>query len=96
MSAEPAADLLAIDTSNFRKHTHANPIQRRLIDRFHHRLAARIAELQPSTFLDAGCGEGFVAAMLQRQLPGLHITGFDFNPSVGRRCAAAWFPAQRS
>jgi SAM-dependent methyltransferase len=88
VSAKTSADFLAVDTSNFRKHTHANPVQRWLIDRFHHCIAARIAELRPDTFLDAGCGEGFVAAMLHRQLPGVKITGFDFNPvsvDVARR-----------
>ncbi len=69
-----------IDTSNFRKHTHANPVQRRLIDRFHRVIMAKIAELAPSSFLDAGCGEGFVAEILLRQMPGLNLTGFDFNP----------------
>lgn len=70
----------ALDTSNYLKHTHANPVQRRLIDRFHHVITAKIAELRPSSFLDAGCGEGFVAEILTRQMPGLQLTGFDFNP----------------
>jgi len=70
----------AIDTSNYKKHTHANPVQRRLIDRFHRTIMAKIAQLAPATFLDAGCGEGFVAEILLRQLPGLKLTGFDFNP----------------
>jgi 2-polyprenyl-3-methyl-5-hydroxy-6-metoxy-1,4-benzoquinol methylase len=68
-----------LDTSNYLKHTHANPVQRRLIDRFHRVIAAKIAELAPTSFLDAGCGEGFVADILLRQLPGLTLTGFDFN-----------------
>lgn len=70
----------AIDTSNYIKHTHANPVQRRLIDRFHRVIMAKIGELAPSSFLDAGCGEGFVADILLRQMPGLKLTGFDFNP----------------
>jgi ubiquinone/menaquinone biosynthesis C-methylase UbiE len=74
-----AAQIPGIDTSNYRKHTHANPIQRRLIDRFHHVIMAKIAELAPNSFLDAGCGEGFVAEILLRQMPGLKLTGFDFN-----------------
>jgi 2-polyprenyl-3-methyl-5-hydroxy-6-metoxy-1,4-benzoquinol methylase len=73
----------AEDTSNFAKHTNSNPLQRRLIDRFHHLLMAKIGELAPVTFLDAGCGEGFVTEILIRQFPGLEVTGFDFNaPSV--------------
>ena len=69
----------AIDTSNYRKHTHANPVQKRLIDRFHRVVMAKIGQLAPETFLDAGCGEGFVAEILLRQMPGLILTGFDFN-----------------
>jgi 2-polyprenyl-3-methyl-5-hydroxy-6-metoxy-1,4-benzoquinol methylase len=72
----------AIDTSNYRKHTHGNPIQRKLIDRFHRSILAKIADLAPATFLDAGCGEGFVAELLLRQMPGLELTGFDFNPDA--------------
>jgi 2-polyprenyl-3-methyl-5-hydroxy-6-metoxy-1,4-benzoquinol methylase len=73
----------AEDTSNFHKHTHSNPVQRRLIDRFHHVLMAKIGELAPASFLDAGCGEGFVTEILIRQFPGTVVTGFDFNaPSV--------------
>lgn len=72
--------MTTVDTSNFHKHTHTNPIQRQLIDRFHRVIVGKIAELSPSSFLDAGCGEGFVAEILLRQLPGLRLTGFDFNP----------------
>ncbi|HKG24202.1 MAG TPA: class I SAM-dependent methyltransferase, partial [Thermomicrobiales bacterium] len=76
------APTVAIDTSNYLKHTHANPIQRRLIDRFHRIIVRKIAGLAPASFLDAGCGEGFVAEILLRQLPGLQLTGFDFNPAA--------------
>jgi ubiquinone/menaquinone biosynthesis C-methylase UbiE len=78
-----APNAAAEDTSNFAKHMHGNPIQRRLIDRFHHVLMAKLGELAPESFLDAGCGEGFVAQIISQQFPGLAITGFDFNePSV--------------
>lgn len=69
----------AIDTSNYRKHTHANPVQRRLIERFHRVIMGKIGELAPESFLDAGCGEGFVAELMLKQFPGLKLTGFDFN-----------------
>lgn len=82
MTAAQGATSTAIETSNYRKHTSTNPIQRRLIDRFHRLLVAKIEELAPATFLDAGCGEGFVADILVRKLPGLKITGFDFNPAA--------------
>ncbi len=68
-----------VDTSNYRKHTSDNALQRMLIDRFHDRVTTIITELQPATVLDAGCGEGFVADILQKALPETHITGFDVN-----------------
>ena len=71
----------ALDTSNYIKHTHSNPIQRRLIDRFHAVILEKVAELNPSSFLDAGCGEGFVADLILQQQPDVKLTGFDFNPS---------------
>ena len=69
-----------IDTSNYLKHTNSNPIQRKLIDRFHQAIAARVLETAPGSFLDAGCGEGFVSQYLLERSPGLEITGFDWNP----------------
>lgn len=66
-----------VDTSNFRKHTSDNPVQRKLIDRFHSKITGIISELAPSTLLDAGCGEGFVTDILQTELPNAKFTGFD-------------------
>ena len=82
----PAADGYA--ASNFRKHTARNPVQRWLIGRFHRTLAERIAALEPESFLDAGCGEGFVARVLRRRLPDLALTGCDLSPSAARLAAA--------
>lgn len=74
---EPTVD---VDTSNYRKHTSDNPVQRRLIDRFHDKIEGIITDLQPRTLLDAGCGEGFVDELLLRVMPDLEITGFDVLP----------------
>jgi len=83
-----SATIAPVDTSNYHKHTHANPVQRHLIDRFHKVIVAKIAALSPSSFLDAGCGEGFVAEILLRQMPGLRLTGFDFNEESVRAAQA--------
>lgn len=69
-----------VDTSNYRKHTSENPIQRKLIDRFHKRVTDIVINLQPTTLLDAGCGEGFVIDIFQTSMPGLDIAGFDVLP----------------
>lgn len=65
------------DTSNYRKHTSENALQRRLIDRFHAKLALIVTGLAPDTMLDAGCGEGFVADVFLKAMPDVKITGFD-------------------
>lgn len=81
MNVNPSNSATAtLDTSNYRKHTHANPVQKKLIDRFHQVIIGKIGELAPETFLDAGCGEGFVSEHLLRSAPGLSIVGFDWNP----------------
>ena len=85
MTQSPPA---GIDTSNYLKHTHPNPMQRKLIDRFHQTIALKIASTAPLSFLDAGCGEGFVSHYLQERFPGLEITGFDFNPDSVAMAAA--------
>ncbi len=66
-----------VDTSNYRKHMSDNPVQRRLIDRFHQKITRIVQDLQPETLLDAGCGEGFVADIFLKAMPEANITGFD-------------------
>lgn len=87
----PRSNVVADDyaASNFRKHTARNPIQRLLIGRFHRMLGDRVADLAPESFLDAGCGEGFVARTLAERLPGLRLAGLDFNPAAARLATGA-------
>jgi ubiquinone/menaquinone biosynthesis C-methylase UbiE len=66
-------------SSNYRKHTATNPLQRALIDRFHQRIVREIIALHPGSVLDAGCGEGFVARRVLAALPGLALTGCDVS-----------------
>lgn len=73
----PYSGAIDVDTSNYRKHMSENPIQRRLIDRFHAKITGIVTELQPATILDAGCGEGFVDDILFKAMPSVAITGFD-------------------
>lgn len=70
----------SVDTSNYRKHTSSSKLQRALIDRFHTSIATIVAELEPTTLLDCGCGEGFVDEVLLTAIPALQITGFDVLP----------------
>lgn len=70
----------SVDTSNFRKHTSDNPLQRALIDRFHEKIAGIVKQLAPATLLDCGCGEGFVSEIFLTEMPAVQITGFDVLP----------------
>jgi len=66
-------------SSNYRKHTAGNPLQRALIDRFHRRIVSEVVAFAPGSFLDAGCGEGFVARRMLEALPDLELTGCDLS-----------------
>lgn len=46
-------------SSNFRKHTSSNPLQRWLLQRFHGAARELLAQTDAHHILDAGCGEGF-------------------------------------
>ena len=76
-------------SSNYRKHTAANPLQRVLIDRFHRKLVAEVVALSPRTFLDAGCGEGFVARRIISALPEIALTGCDVSTDALEIAATA-------
>ena len=81
-------------SSNYRKHTAANPLQRALIDRFHRKIIAEVVALSPQTFLDAGCGEGFVARRIIDALPDIALTGCDVS-GVALEIAASTNPEAR-
>ena len=85
MSLEARSQL----SSNFRKHTAANPLQRALIDRFHRRIIGEVVALSPRTFLDAGCGEGFVARRIIDAVPGIALTGCDVSGAALQIAAGA-------
>jgi SAM-dependent methyltransferase len=66
-------------SSNYRKHTAGNPLQRVLIERFHDKIVTEVMALSPRTFLDAGCGEGFVARRIIGDVPDIALTGCDVS-----------------
>lgn len=69
-----------IDTSNYRKFQTRNPVARWLIARFYNRLSDIVRSIQPSSVLDAGCGEGETIDRLGKLLPD-SVVGFDVNPA---------------
>jgi ubiquinone/menaquinone biosynthesis C-methylase UbiE len=76
-------------SSNYRKHTAANPLQRLLIDRFHRKILTEVTALSPQTVLDAGCGEGFVARRIIDAVPGITLTGCDVSGAALEIAASA-------
>ncbi len=76
-------------SSNYRKHTAANPLQRVLIDRFHRKVVAEVVALAPQTFLDVGCGEGFVARRIIEAVPGVELSGCDVSVAALEMAADA-------
>lgn len=69
-----------VDTSNYKKHTSDNPVQRALIDRFHGKITDVVKSLEPTSLLDCGCGEGFVAEIFLSEMQELQLSGFDVLP----------------
>ena len=56
-----------------------------VVDSFMARALANISAM--ARILDAGCGEGFVTAMLRSRLPNLELTGFDVDLDIGNSCS---------
>ncbi len=68
------------ESSNYKKHTTANPLRRALINSFHKKLGEGILELESKSVLDIGCGEGFVITYLKNILPKTCFYGIDISP----------------
>jgi 2-polyprenyl-3-methyl-5-hydroxy-6-metoxy-1,4-benzoquinol methylase len=91
MSRSSAASDHPPDTTNYEKFQTRNPLARFLFDRFYGALECMVAELQPESLLDAGCGEGETLERLREFLP-RDVHGFDNNPACVK-FAAARLPA---
>lgn len=68
-------------SSNLRKHTNPNPVQRWLLDRFHHTAAGLLAQTDAKSALDAGCGEGFAMRQVLAH-SGASVVGLDGSPGA--------------
>jgi SAM-dependent methyltransferase len=70
---------------NLQKHLNPNPLQRRLLQRFHQRIVHLVRRTGAATLLDAGCGEGFTLAELGSSGIRGQTVGVDISPA-----ALAW------
>lgn len=64
-------------TSNYKKHTNSNPVQRMLISNFYNSLLDLIKNLDSESILDVGCGEGYTLAKLKESGIGKKLDGVD-------------------
>lgn len=74
--------------NNYQKHTSKNPIQKFLIENFYKALVQIIGDLKPEAVLDAGCGEGFTLARLQKNGIGKQLEGIEYSTeaiTLGRK-----------
>lgn len=49
-------------------------------------LANSIVRLRPNRILDIGCGSGFLAGLIRKELPDVEIHGVDFSIEALKRC----------
>ncbi len=69
-------------SGNQQKHESRNPVQRALIDHFHRQAIRMIAEADPSSILDLGCGEGYSLDALVRGGVRAELTGIDLSSAA--------------
>ena len=62
---------------NDQKHQTNNPIQRRLIERFHEHVTERVRAVAPTRLLEVGCGEGYVLEAIRADGIDAACTGID-------------------
>src|SRR5260221_10750543 len=65
-------------TSNYKKHTHWNPIQRILIGFFYWIALDIIKKINPDKILDVGCGEGYTLEKLRKKGIGKKLEGIEY------------------
>ncbi|MFQ5612519.1 MAG: methyltransferase domain-containing protein [Anaerolineae bacterium] len=75
---------------NLQKHLNPNPLQRRLLRRFHRRIIRLVQSTGARHLLDAGCGEGFTMRALVEAGLQMEMVGVDFS-----REGLAWHQARQ-
>ncbi|OGH21269.1 MAG: hypothetical protein A2958_02105 [Candidatus Levybacteria bacterium RIFCSPLOWO2_01_FULL_38_13] len=66
-------------TSNYKKHTSKNLIQKFLINNFYNNFISLIKNLDIKSILDVGCGEGFTLNKFYENKIGEKLEGIDFQ-----------------
>ncbi len=66
----------------YNKYESRNPVARRLLRGYFDALSELTAELQPSTVLEVGCGEGYLTRTLCRRWPEAQVIGIDLSAEL--------------
>lgn len=66
-------------STNFEKHTSKNPLQKLLIKNFYKNLLNLAKPLNPTSILDAGCGEGITLNKLLQNGIGKNLEGIEYS-----------------
>ncbi|MEW6715170.1 MAG: methyltransferase domain-containing protein [Nitrospirota bacterium] len=70
------------ETSNYRKYTSKNPVQRFLIGNFLNALFGCLDGIKIDNILDAGCGEGFILSEFKKRGVGKVLEGVDCSENA--------------
>lgn len=73
---------MSVDQSlptNYQKHMSSDPSRKFFVKRFNDTLVSTLKTLNPTTILDAGCGEGFTLNRLYEESVGKTLEGVDFS-----------------
>jgi ubiquinone/menaquinone biosynthesis C-methylase UbiE len=69
-------------TTNQKKFLNNTPIQQGLIGNFHRQFLDVLSEVQPTSILELGCGEGYLLSKIHERLPAVPILGLDSLPEA--------------
>lgn len=69
-------------SANLDKYASDSRLYWQFLGAFHDALLGMVRATAPGSVLDAGCGEGFVTALLARELPDATLQGIDVSPDA--------------
>lgn len=68
-----------IEGNYYDKYNSKNPLVRFVMKIFNGVLLKFIAQANPKTVLDVGCGEGYTTALIKEEFPGIEISGIELG-----------------
>ncbi len=68
-----------METTNYNKHSSANPIQQKLIENFYKTVYKILKPLKVDSVLDVGCGEGITLDKFEKEGIGKSLHGIDYS-----------------